>query len=382
MKILVCPLDWGLGHAARCIPLIRALKASHEVVVAAGGAGRALLAREFPDLRVLDFPGYRVRYARRALFFFPYLLLQAPFLMAGLRSERRRLEALAAEENAGLVISDGRYGCRLAHIPSVLVTHQLFLRIPGGPQARSLLFAFHARLLRRFSEVWVPDWPGASNLSGELGHGPRLPKNIRYIGPLSRFPEGSAANPASSIPPSGKPKRDTPLIVAAVSGPEPQRSLFEEKLRIELDGRIGTRVLLRGRPAQSPGPAPEIIEGRLNVFDHLDGPALENLFRAADLVVSRSGYTTVMEMAALGLKRVLVVPTPGQTEQEYLADHLQKQGAALRQEQDHLDLESALRDSTTSGFPSRESDDTLTVFLSSHPFLRGPSTFVNFKQIG
>jgi UDP:flavonoid glycosyltransferase YjiC (YdhE family) len=370
MKILVCPLDWGLGHATRCVPLIRALMENHEVSIGAGGRGLAFLAGEFPDLDVFDFPGYRVRYSRFPLFFLPVMLMQAPALLSGLVKERRRLEALVAERNIDMVISDGRYGCRSDRVPSVLITHQIFIRVPGGAAARRLLFAFNASLLRRFREVWVPDVAGSPNLSGELGHGLHGLPHLRYIGPLSRFPAPPPRSQARGPElPSG------PLILACVSGPEPQRTLFENALRRELAELPGTRVLVCGLPGEEEG-LPVIESGRLNVFPHVDGVTMEALFRRADLVISRSGYTTLMEMAALGVAHAVLVPTPGQSEQEYLAEHLDKAAVAVRMLQDGLDLKAALRSRDRyRGFaflPGAGSGrDTLKDFLGGHPLFAG-----------
>jgi hypothetical protein len=372
MRILICPLDWGLGHATRCIPLIRALRRNHEVVIGAGGLGRRLLSAEFPEAEVFDFPGYRVRYSRHPLLFLPFLLLQAPFLLAGLMAERRRLERIVAERKIDLVISDGRYGCRAAGIPSILITHQIFIRVPGGAVARKLLFALNARLLGKFREIWVPDVAAVPNLSGELGHGRHGLEHLVHIGPLSRFPSPETAVPG---PAALEIRGGKPLIVAATSGPEPQRTLFEAALRRELERMEGTRVLVRGLPG---GPAfpRSIAEGGFNEFDHLDGPALEALFKGAHLVIARSGYTTVMEMAALGIARAVLVPTPGQSEQEYLADHLQSQGVAQRMDQNALDLEKAMSAaggySGFAGFlPEEEKNGSsaLEDFLSGHPIL-------------
>lgn len=375
MRILVCPLDWGLGHATRCIPLIRALMARHEVVIGAGGLGRRLLAEEFPDLETFDFPGYRVRYSRHAALLLPFLLLQAPFLFAGLAAERRRLARIVAEKKIDLVLSDGRYGCRHDSVPSILITHQIFLRIPGGAPARKILFALHARLLKKFREIWVPDFGEAPNLSGELGHGTHGLPRLIYIGPLSRFPRIGGIPPLPELP--------GPVIFAAVSGPEPQRTLFEVALRRELAGIEGTRILVRGLPRGASPTAPIFQGGALNVFDHLDGGWMETFFRGADLVIARSGYTTLMEMAALGTARAVLVPTPGQSEQEYLAEHLRAQGLAQRMDQDGLDLKAAARLAKNySGFgiaPRRAEEISLQDFLAGHPLLELPHrTFINF----
>lgn len=369
MRILVCPLDWGLGHAGRCVPLIRALlSAGHEVRIAAAGGALRLLRSEFPGLPSHEFPGYRVRYSRSAAFLLPSLLAQAPAFLLGLRAEGRRLGRLLAEHPCDLVISDGRYGLRAPGIPSILVTHQIALRAPAWPgraMAEKALLRLNLKALGRFDRVWIPDWAGDRSLAGELA-GPAAPAgNREWIGPLGRFaPPGPEAAPGKGID-----------IAAVVSGPEPQRSVFEAALRAALAGLGGTRVLVRGRPG-GPGPGlASLREGELNVFDHLAGHELARVFARSRALVARSGYTTVMELAVLGAPAAVLVPTPGQTEQEYLADHLARMGAAVKSDQDRLDLPGAIAKAPTlPGFSRwREADPSarLDRFIASHPLLAG-----------
>ena len=339
MRVLVCPLDWGLGHATRCIPLIRALQANgHQVRIGAAGGGLGLLRGEFPELDVFEFPGYRVRYAVSPRLFLPVMLWQLPRVLSGMREESRRLEKILADHPADVVISDGRYGVRPRRLPGIFITHQVFIRIPGRfpglAWAERILLALNLRRLRAFDAVWVPDFPGTDSLSGSLSHKPGAPANLEFIHPLSRFTE--SAVPAPEVD-----------ILAVVSGPEPQRTLFERILHNQMMGMQGTRVLVRGLPGgvgalpASSHTISAIVPGGLTEFDHLSGAELAGLFGAARMVVARSGYTTVMELAGLGARAALMVPTPGQSEQEYLADHLEQAGAAIRMDQHSIDLRSA-----------------------------------------
>lgn len=396
MRVLVCPLDWGLGHATRCIPLIRALLANgHQVRIGASGGGLGLLRGEFPDLDVFEFPGYRVRYAASPRFFLPVMLWQLPRVLSGMREESRRLERILADHPADVVISDGRYGVRPRWLPGIFITHQVFIRIPGRfpglAWAERILLALNLRRLRAFDAVWVPDFPGADSLSGELSHKPGAPAALEFIRPLSRFTDSAVPGPEVDI-------------LAVVSGPEPQRTLFERILRKQMSGMQGTRVLVRGLPGSltetsrngSPGglhggsriisrKGTAIVPGGFTEFDHLPGVELAGLFGAARMVVVRSGYTTVMELAGLGARAALMVPTPGQSEQEYLADHLERAGAAIRMDQHSIDLPSARKrleglpgfsrwlpggvNGSTSPFSSQFS---LRDFIAVHPIFRAP----------
>jgi hypothetical protein len=372
MRILVCPLDWGLGHAGRCIPLIRAfLDAGHEVRIAAAGGALRLLRGEFPELAWDELPGYRVRYARSAAMLLPALALQAPAILAGWRAEKRGLARLLAAHPCDLVISDGRYGLRAPAIPTLFITHQIAFRLPRGLPGRSvaerLLLALNLKALAGFERVWIPDWPPPRSLAGTLAGPDSPPGNREWIGPLGRF-----------SPPPERSAHEGPRIDigAVVSGPEPQRTLFEARLRAALADLPGTRVLVRGLPGASGAPyagLASIRAGELNVFDHLPGGELARVFADADVLVARSGYTTVMELAGLGTAAAVLAPTPGQTEQEYLADYLASFGAAVRWEQDAPDLAVAISKARDlPGFRSWREDDCvgrLARFIRSHPTL-------------
>lgn len=392
MKILVCPLDWGLGHAARCIPLIRALvRNGHEVRIGAAGGGKRLLKGEFPTLEVFDFPGYPVRYSRSQALFLPVMLVQLPRVIQGMLAESRALARILSVHPCDLVISDGRYGVFTRSRPCIFITHQVFIRLPGrfpgASLAERLLLSLNLRLLRRFERVWVPDYPGAGGLSGELSHQPCSLVNLEFIHPLSRFPDpGSDTGIGVNAAADGRDQAGATGIdvLAVVSGPEPQRGLFEAVLRKRLAEMPGTHILVRGLPGMDASHRETGLDGikfgELNVFDHLPGAVLARLFASAELVVARSGYTTIMELAALGVKAAVLVPTPGQSEQEYLADHLQQSGTALRMDQDVFDLE-GIRDRLakhgTTGFgplgANPESQTfSLADFLSRHPLLASP----------
>jgi hypothetical protein len=303
------------------------------------------------------------------------------------------LKRILRERPCDVIVSDGRYGVRSDTVPCLFVTHQLFIRVPGRfpgkAIAERLILALNLRLLRRFTRVWVPDYPGERCLSGELSHKPCGLGNLEFIGPLARFSSpangsdgfaGAAGEGGASGNGSVSPLKVDALAV--VSGPEPQRSLFEEALRKEFGKLGGTRVLIRGLPGAGSGPEDPgaIRPGRLTEIAHLPGSELSLLFRSAEMIIVRSGYTTVMELAALGVRNVVMVPTPGQSEQEYLADHLDASGSVLKMDQGALDLESArerLRD--RNGFASWMTGDTVTGkgqafslagFLADHPVFR------------
>lgn len=329
-RVLVCALDWGLGHVARTTPLVRELQArGAAVVLASNGRSADWWRREFPDLELRDLPDYAVRYAPGP-WLIPSLLLALGRVRRTVRSESRLLDSWSGE-GFDFVLSDNRYGCTMRGARSILLTHQLRLAAPAGlGWIEPLGELAMSRFVRNFSEIWIPDRADGPALSGRLGH-PRDPGRfppLRYVGPLSRF-AGTVIDASWSGP------WDT---VGLVSGPEPTRSGFEEALRLLFAHRPGRHLLVRGRPDLDPVRAPggeRIVEA-----PHLGTPQLAAALRGATEIVSRGGYSTLMDLDTLGLlgPRCLFVPTPGQTEQETLVRDLATRGLARTCRQRDLSL--------------------------------------------
>jgi len=324
-RILVAPLDWGLGHATRCIPVIeQLLERDARPVLGADGAPLALLRDAFPQLPHVRVPGVEVRYARgrsQAL----TLAAQFPAMLRSVRAEQRLFMDLRRTLALDAVISDQRFGLHAPGLPSVLITHQVF---PFTPLAQGLLRRYNLRHLERFHRCWVPDHAAAPGLAGALSHGPGLPRNARYIGPLSRMAPQRATPPAEAY-----------RIVAVISGPEPQRTLLEEALLRQLQHIEGRHLLVRGVPAA----AVDEQLGNVRRIGHLGAASLAGALLQAELIVSRTGYTTLMDLEGLG-RRALLVPTPGQPEQEYLGRVHGHSGRHAVQAQHQLDVAAALAD--------------------------------------
>ena len=322
LRILVAPLDWGLGHATRCIPVIQLLMNNGaEVLLAGEGKMAALLSEAFPGLTLLPLKGYGVHYSGRSLAW--SLVKQVPKILRVIRAEHRWLQQAVQEHHIHAVISDNRYGLYHPAIPTVIITHQLRIQTGFGPGPDGLLQRLHYRYLNRFSFCWVPDAPQAPGLAGALSHPQKLPKTPVYCtGALSRFTLKSSA-----------PKTHDLLFL--LSGPEPQRTRFEEMVCNSLKNFSGNAVLVRGLPGTAVSPLH--LPPNIQVYAHLPSVALEKAISGARWVVCRSGYSTLMDLAALGAQ-ALLVPTPGQTEQEYLARHAQEQGWAIAVAQKDFDL--------------------------------------------
>lgn len=321
-RILVAPLDWGLGHAARCVPVVRALLQRGAVpIIAADKGPLALLRAEFPQLEHVRLPGITIRYSKSGSQLVR-MALQFPAMVRQVQAEQRAFERLRRTLRIDAVISDQRFGVRGADLPSVLITHQVF---PFTPIAQGALRKVNMRHMERFHRCWVMDEPDAPGLAGELSHPPgaraTMPRNARFIGALSRM--SATKGPVHDV-------------VAVISGPEPQRTLFERELIIVLSDLPGNHALVRGLPHMAQEAGEERI-GNVQVMAHADADTLQGLLSDARAIVSRTGYTTLMDLAALG-RSAIVVPTPGQEEQEYLGRLHSRTGRFVVQQQGHLDL--------------------------------------------
>lgn len=306
-RILVAPLDWGLGHATRCVPLIGELRERGcEVVLAADGAPAKLLAQEFPDLEIRVLKGYGIRYSRGNLLL--ALLRKLPGIFRTIGYEQRWLRELLRKERFDCIISDNRPGLHHPQVYSVYITHQLLIRSGIGRWADRLLQLLHARYIGKFNKLWVPDVEGQPNLAGILSHPPATKTSPCYLGLLSRL---QPTAPGTSCD-----------LLILLSGPEPQRTILEKKMLQQLERYKGTVRLVRGLPRQERLTVP--VPAHVEVFDHLTASQMQKAITGARLVLCRSGYTTLMDLVRLQKKAVLI-PTPGQTEQEYLARHLQRQ---------------------------------------------------------
>lgn len=316
---MVCPLDWGIGHATRCIPIINHLNQSgHEVILAASGSGKVLLQQYFPQLKMIDFPSVQVRYSRGKHLWIK-LFLQMPRFLISIFREHFILQRLIKENHIDAVISDNRFGCWSKNVPSVYITHQVNLISPlPGNFLSSILAWLHHQIIRKYHACWIPDLYDdlAGGFAGCLSHPPLRHSNWRYLGVLSRF--SKSAYQATH--------QDT-YNLAILSGPEPQRSLFEQKIMKELTGR--PLKIIRGLPGKtcdSP-PFPNI-----DWYNHAEDDFFEQLVLQASNIICRSGYSTIMDLVALG-RTAHLIPTPGQSEQEYLAKHLSAKGFFTAQKQ-------------------------------------------------
>ena len=324
-RILICPLDWGLGHATRCIPIIRLLLAKNaEMIVAADAGPLALLKKEFPQLTFVQLKGYNIKYPKSGSMKMK-MLLSIPKIVNGIKEEHETLDEIINKHKIDIVISDNRYGCWNKKVKSIFITHQLMIKAPFG---ESVLHKKVLKYIDNYDECWVPDIAGSVNLSGDLAHKYALPKNTFFVGALSRF--------FASVEMTKK--GELTNIVAIISGPEPQRTIFEKLVLEQLKQTELKALVVCGKAEEKQ--KSETIKN-ITIASHLSSEEMQNAIQNADIILSRSGYSTVMDLASLS-KKAIFIPTPGQTEQEYLAKMFMQKGIVFSQTQDKFDLQKAL----------------------------------------
>lgn len=318
-NILVAPLNWGLGHATRCIPIIRELeKNGFTPILASDGIALQILQKEFPHLQALTLPSYEIEYAKNGADFKWKLIKNSPKMIDAIFTEKKTVKKWISEYNLHGIISDNRLGVYSKKIPSVFITHQLNVLSGKTTWISSKL---HQHFIKKFSECWIPDIERNPNLTGKLGHLKKNKLNLNYIGPLSRLE-----------------KKNLPIeyqLMVILSGPEPQRTYLEQKLRKEVQEFEGKVIFIRGVIESE---QKKEQQDHITYYNFMTSGELETAFNESAMVLCRSGYTTVMDLAKLG-KKAFFIPTPGQFEQEYLAKRFKRNGLAPYAKQDDFKIE-------------------------------------------
>jgi len=339
IQVLISPLDWGLGHATRCVPIIKRLNAHGLTVILAGsGPQMTLLRDEFPGLEMVEIPGYGIRYSSKKGGLVRGLIFRVPRILRQIRRENVWLKNFCRNRKIDAIISDNRYGFYHKKIFSVFITHQLFIQTGMRSGVNRILMRLNYFFIQRFSECWVPDFRDTASLAGLLSHPPRLPGiPVKYVGILSRFhPDGKEVS--------------NPLLIL-ISGPEPQRTELENKIFEGLSIYKGRAVVVRGLPDMKEKKT--ISNAEIIIYNHLASGALNEWMNCSAIVISRSGYSTIMDLARLR-RKALLIPTPGQPEQEYLAKELERKKWALQVSQEAFMLEESVKtlQESTVGFPA------------------------------
>lgn len=348
--ILVAPLNWGLGHATRCIPIIKALQDNNFIpIIASDGIALDLLKKEFPYLKFLELPSYQIEYAKNGKYFKWKLLKNCPKMIEAILEEKRLVKKWVKKHDIDGIISDNRLGVFSKKVPSVFITHQLNVMTGNTTWITSLL---HQNIIKKYTECWIPDTLGTPNLAGELSHLKNPDLNIKYIGPLSRL-----------HPKKVETKYDLMIIL---SGPEPQRGLLEEKLKKEIPLYNGNVLFIKGIIEKEQ--KKEQIDN-VTFYNFMHSRQLEQALNESNTIVCRSGYTSIMDLSKLN-KKAFFIPTPGQYEQEYLAKKLKKEGLVPYIEQDLFTIKNLDEINNYKGLSEIKSElnwpEIFSVFLNEH----------------
>lgn len=339
MKILVAPLNWGLGHASRCVPLVQQfIDEGHEVIIAGDGVSLTLLRRHFPKLRYVYLAPLNLRYGKGKRQVWA-MVKAMPQILSWAMKDHALLQAVLREEKFDMVLSDNRFGCYLSpktkkanpELRSVYMTHQLHIFLPRGWRwLEGLAERLHARVCAKYKEVWIPDYEEKErSLSGELGHPQKMVHGTCpngkwvYIGPKSRFESYRDVRSGHDMVTEMSSRR-TELYetVALLSGLEPQRTILEREIAARYVGKEESVLIVQGLMNR---PNTRMKRGNITIVPYLGDEELARVLHEARHIIARSGYSTIMDLEALGeLQKAELIPTPGQSEQEYLAFWTQK----------------------------------------------------------
>ena len=302
-------MDWGLGHAARSVPLIKELCTKNDVIIVCGPSAYGFLLKELPGVEIIKIDDWRIRYPKHKINFFT-ILGWVPVMLRNSIHEHRFVKKIIRSRGIDCVVSDNRYGLLFKGLDCYIITHQVYPKMPKG-------FGFmenfggwiFKRYLSKFNKVLIPDCEDGDNLTGSLAADRKLPpeKFVR-IGILSRFSHSQAGTPALH----------QLSILVLMSGQENQRTVLENMLIDALDGCGRNVLFVRG---VGDSRAPLVDTDNIKFCNLLSGNELRDALMTAELIICRAGYSTLCDVVALK-KHAVIIPTPGQTEQEYLAERL------------------------------------------------------------
>ena len=300
------------------IPLVwRFIGEGYRVILGGSGKSGVLLKDTFPDLTFIPLPSPEIRYAARGRWLIWTLISQMPAIIASYLRERRMLQDIIIAYKVDIVISDNRYGLYSKHARCILVTHQVSPVLPVvWHWAEYPLYLIIRKLIHQFDECWIPDYPDPlMNLSGKLSHRYKLPRNARYVGILSRFKSPQRFQ--------GMAISDYYDVVFVLSGPEPQLGILFHICKAWADHAGKKTLIISGYHHKEY--TSTTGNSHVRIVPHLDSVNFRQALVSAGVVICRSGYSAIMDLITLG-KTAILIPTPGQTEQEYLADSLSKKG--------------------------------------------------------
>lgn len=288
-----------MGHATRCVSLINRLKQLNTVVIGVTPSTEGVFNEHFPELKKVYIEPYHIKYSTK-LSVTLKLLFDSYRIFKVIKKENNQLKQIVKENNINLIISDNRFGLYHKDVESIYITHQLNIQANYFSNIANYI---HSNYIKKFHKIWVPDYENETHcLAGDLSRNTRY-KNVEYIGPLSRLE-----------------KLDEIIkfdYLFLLSGPEPLRTQFEKQL-IELSKTTQKNIaLVRGSSLKTEF----MYNSNLVIFDMPNERVLSRLILGAEHVFCRSGYSTLMDLHLLNKHEITLIPTPGQYEQEYLANY-------------------------------------------------------------
>lgn len=321
--IFISALDWGLGHASRCVSIIRSLEKDNKIIIGVTPLTELIFDEEFPHIQKIKVPAYNIRYAKYLPIWLS-LIFDWYRISKIIKQEKKELEKIISENKIDVVISDNRFGLHSKNARSILITHQLFLKTPNF---LSYSQTINRKFILNFSEVWVPDFEEEIKcLSGALSHGKHFHRNVKYIGIQSRLEKIDLVE-----------KKFDYLFL--ISGPEPLQTIFKNFLIEKAEKKQNLKFALVCPHDNKPKSETSISEMRnIEMFVSPDKKTLSEVILKSEKIICRSGYSTLMDLYVLGKKNIILIPTPGQPEQEYLAEHWQKNFNAKNITQSQLNL--------------------------------------------
>ncbi len=322
-RILYAVLNWGLGHAVHSVQMIRSLSENNEVILAATGRALAFLKDEFPHLQSINLPDYTIQYASKQRFLVVRLILQVPAMLVSLLREHWQTEKIVRERDIDLIISDNRYGVYSRRALSFFVTHQLRFKLPARLRKFEVISEWFNRwYFRKYTGVLVLDEQGKENMTGDLAHSGKICRHpkLTYIGLWSTVHKENVLQDID--------------VLAVISGPEPHREIFGKKVIEQMKNMPGNKVVILGKPEDT---GKDYSYPGLQVYSFKNRKEVNALLNRAKIVVCRSGYSSTMDLVSLK-KPALMVPTPGQTEQEYQAEYYRDKGYFYMVSQEEMNL--------------------------------------------
>jgi spore coat polysaccharide biosynthesis predicted glycosyltransferase SpsG len=329
--ILFAPLNWGLGHATRSLALAKRFSPDNKIILAGAIEANLVWKHNLKGFEFYQHKGFEMKY-RKSLPLWASAGISLLKSMPSLINEKNVVESLVQKFGVTQIIADHRLGFYSENIPSYFIGHQLQVALPP---ALNSLNSLHKNIINKYTEVWVPDTENL-NLSGKLSETNGIKIPVKKIGLLSQFETFNPDN--NSV--------KTDLLIL-LSGPEPQRSIFENEIVKQLKSLPESLkiILVRGTE-QATDYNPENLAKNTTIYNFISGEPLAAIIKGATYVLGRGGYSSLMDFFTLGGMKLMIVPTPGQTEQEYLAEKLAAENYAVVSRQKNFQLNKMLQEAS------------------------------------